>query len=158
MRITLIKGIIAQNAVPNTNTAATVVILPSAGGTTNPAPGTYLLADASHYNIQAVPNSGWQFSHWTICGTNAIHGSSPVNWNPTDNPYNVNHGYGDVYRYQAVFVPIGSSTEPTPTPTSTTAGTVGGMSNEMLIIIGLAVVIVFLLIALAVVYAGRRHK
>lgn len=139
--------------------AAIIVIFPSAGGTTIPAPGTYALADASSFNLTAMPNSGWQFSHWTICGTNASHGTAPVNWDPTDNPYNVNHGYGDVYRYQAVFTPIGSTTEPTATPTATptSGGTIAGMDTNTVIIIGLVVVIVVILIAFGI-YAARRKK
>jgi hypothetical protein len=85
--------------------AAIVIIFPSAGGSTIPAPGTYALADASSFNLTAMASNGWQFSHWTICGTNTSHGTAPVNWTPTDNPYNVNHGYGDTYRYQAVSLP-----------------------------------------------------
>jgi hypothetical protein len=143
----------------NLKTAAIVIIYPSAGGTTVPAPGTYALADASNFNLKATPDSGWQFSHWTICGTNASHGATPVNWTPTDNPYNVNHGYGDTYRYQAIFTPIGSTTTPTtaPTATSTTGGVIAGMSNEMLIIVGLVVVIIVLLVGFGI-YAARRHK
>jgi hypothetical protein len=95
--------------------AAIVQILPSAGGTTIPNAGTYALANAEKFDLIAMPNEGWKFLHWTICGTDTGHGSSPTNWSPTDNPYNVNHGYGATYIYQAVFVPVGS-TEPTPTP------------------------------------------
>jgi hypothetical protein len=32
---------------------------------------------------------------------------------PTENPYNVNHGYGNMFSYQTVFAPSGT-TEPTP--------------------------------------------
>jgi hypothetical protein len=144
-----------QNLPNNLATAAIVVVLPSAGGSTTPAQGTYALADATSLMLTATPTSGWEFSHWTICGTSTDHGGAPVNWAPTDNPYNVNHGYGYTYYYQAVFNPIGS-TEPTPvgaTPTPTVS--VGGMSTEMLIIIGLVVVIVVLLIAFAL-FAMRR--
>jgi hypothetical protein len=143
----------------NLRTAAIVIIYPSAGGVTTPAPGTYALADASNFNLYAIPNSGWQFSHWTICGTNASHGATPVNWTPTDNPYNVNHGYGDTYRYQAIFTPTGSSPQPTNAPTATpaTGGTIAGIANEMWIIIGLVVVIVVLLIAFGVYATRRRH-
>jgi hypothetical protein len=144
-----------QNLPTNMATAAIVVVLPSAGGTTDPPQGTYALADATQLMLKATAQSGWQFSHWTICGSSTNHGGEPVNWTRTANPYNVNHGYGYTYYYQAVFTPVGS-TEPTPvgaTPTPTVS--VGGLSNEMVIIIGLVVVIVVILIAFAL-FAMRR--
>jgi hypothetical protein len=100
-------------AVTNFATAATVVVLTSAGGTTSPVPGTYALADASAMELRAIPESGWVFSHWIISGPNLSHGGYPYTATPTDNPYNVNHGYGNRFAYQAVFTPEGS-TEPTP--------------------------------------------
>ncbi len=127
----------------NLSTAAIVVIFPSAGGTTIPAPGTYALADATSFNLTAMPTSGWRFDHWTICGDNASHGTAPVNWDPTDNPYNVNHGYGAVYRYQAVFAPI-SSTSPSPSPTIA----------EIPVLAGIA----FLLALIPVVVLAKRRK
>ena len=45
------------------------------------------------------------------------HGAYSFTDTPTDNPYNVNHGYGNTYTYQAVFTPVSSSTSPTPTST-----------------------------------------
>lgn len=139
------------------STAAIVVIFPSAGGTTIPAPGTYALANAENLNLLAIPDEGWEFSHWTICGNPTPHGSEPINWTPIDNPYNVNHGYGDIYRYQAVFTPIGGDTdEPTPTPTSTDTGSMVGLSTEMWIIIALVVVIIVILIGFGI-YASRRR-
>jgi len=98
----------------NMGTAAIVVVLAGAGGTTTPAPGTYALADATALELKATPSSGWQFSHWVIAGPNLSHGGYPFTATPTDNPYNVNHGYGNTYSYQPVFTPVGS-TEPTPT-------------------------------------------
>ncbi len=142
----------------NLQTAAIVVIYPSAGGTTVPAPGTYAIDNATNLMLTATATSGWQFSHWTICGTSTNHGGAPADWAPTANPYNVNHGYGYTYYYQAVFTPTGS-TEPTPvgaTPTPN-GGTVGGLSMEMVIIIALVVVIVIILIAFGV-FAMRRNK
>ena len=98
----------------NMATAAIVVVLTGAGGTTVPAPGTYALADATALNLTATPASGWTFSHWVISGPNLSHGGYPFTATPTDNPYNVNHGYGSTFSYQAVFTPTGT-TEPTPT-------------------------------------------
>jgi len=133
--------------------AAIVVILPSAGGTTNPPPGTYALANAENFDLTAVPNDGWQFSHWTICGFDTGHGNYPTNWNPTDNPYNVNHGYSATFAYQAVFVPIGTTE---PTPTSTPGATMGGLSTEMWIIIALVVVIIVMLVVFGVFLSKRK--
>jgi hypothetical protein len=98
----------------NLATAAIVVVLAGAGGTTVPGPGTYALADATALNLQATAKDGWTFSHWVIYGPNLSHGGYPFSATPTDNPYNVNHGYGNTFSYQAVFVPTGT-TEPTPT-------------------------------------------
>jgi hypothetical protein len=146
-----------QNLPTNIASAALVVVLASAGGTTSPAPGTYALADATQMMLTATPQSGWQFSHWTISGSSTDHGGAPVDLTPTANPYNVNHGYGYTYNYQAVFTPVGSAT-PTPAgATPTPPVTVGGMSMEMVIIIGLVVVIVILLIAFAL-FAMRKRK
>lgn len=136
--------------------AAIVVVLASAGGTVSPAPGTYALANAVSLNLQATAQSGWQFSHWTISGSSTDHGGAPVNLTPTDNPYNVNHGYGYTYYYQAVFTPVGGSV-PTPTPSSSTGGSIGGLSSDMLIIIALVVVIVVILAAFGA-YAYRKNK
>jgi hypothetical protein len=133
-------------------TAAIVVIYASAGGTTIPSPGTYALANAEAFNLTAMPYDGWQFSHWAISGTDVSH-SSPVNWNPTDNPYNVNHGYGETYDYQAVFIPIGTA-EPTPTPTSTSNASMD-ISASLWIIIGLVIVIIVILIIFGI-YAYKK--
>jgi len=132
--------------------SAIVVVLSSAGGTTNPAPGTYALANAEKFDLTAIPNDGWQFSHWTISGYDTGHGTSPTNWMPTENPYNVNHGYGATFTYQAVFAPEGTAE---PTPTSTPSETTGGMSIEMWIIIALVIVIVVMLIGFGL-YESRR--
>jgi hypothetical protein len=44
---------------------------------------------------------------------------------PTDNPYNVNHGYGNMFSYQAVFTPSGT-TESTPSaPEFSSAAAIG---------------------------------
>ena len=154
---TLVQPPPGQPVPVNLASVAIVVVLPSAGGTTVPAPGTYALENATALDLKATPNSGWQFVHWTISGDITGHGTSPLTLTPTDNPYNVNHGYGDTYRYQAVFVPTGGS-EPTPagsTPTPTPGGTLGGMSTDTWIIIGLVVVIIVILIAFGV-YAMKK--
>jgi hypothetical protein len=142
---------------PSFENAAIVVVLPSVGGTTNVAPGTYALPDATDFNLRATANSDWQFSHWAISGDITNHGSSPLNLTPTDNPYNVNHGYGSTYYYQAVFTPVGGSATPTPSPTPSTNAPIGGFSNETWIIIGLVVVIIVILIGFGA-YTARLKK
>ena len=158
-QVTIAPVFIAPDPIPgytrpsDLRNSAIVVILPSAGGTTIPAPSTYALANAEKFDLRAIPNEGWQFSKWTICGTDTRHGNSPTNWNPTDNPYNVNHGYGATYVYQAVFVPIGT-TEATPTPTP--SGTTTGMTNETLIIIALVIVIIVIIIGFGAYMTKRK--
>lgn len=139
--------------VTDLSNAAIVVVLPASGGITIPPPGTYAMANAENLDLIAMPSDGWEFAHWTIYGVDTGHGAAPANWNPTNNPYNVNHGYSATYSYQPVFTPVGT-TEPTPTPMPT--GTIGGMSTETWIIIGLVVVIIVILIGFGI-YASRRH-
>lgn len=105
----------AAPTVPVTNfaTAAIVVVLAAVGGTTTPAAGTYALADATSLNLQANAASGFTFDHWVIGGEPMNHGAYSFTDTPTDNPYNVNHGYGNTYTYQPVFKPTSSTTSPT---------------------------------------------
>jgi hypothetical protein len=102
----------------NLTNAAVVVILPAAGGTTIPRAGAYAFTNATAFNITAMPDNGWTFAHWVISGnTNVSHGGAPFTTEPTDNPYNVNHGYGETYYYQPVFTQSGASTSPGPSTT-----------------------------------------
>lgn len=89
----------------NMATAAIVVVLASVGGTTSPLPGTYALADATSFQLKATPTSGFTFDHWVIGGTPLTHGAYAFTDTPTDNPYTVDHGYGNTYTYLAVFKP-----------------------------------------------------
>ncbi len=96
------------------SSAAIVIVLAGVGGTTDPTPGSYAFSNATSLDLKATPDSGWMFSHWVISGeTNMDHGGAPVNLEPTDNPYNVNHGYGATYYYQPVFT---QTSNPTPSP------------------------------------------
>ena len=96
---------------------AIVVILAAVGGTTSPPPGTYAVANATSLDLTATPVSGFKFDHWVIGGAQAgAHGSYSFTATPTDNPYNVNHGYGNTYSYQPVFSP---TTVPEFSPVST---------------------------------------
>ena len=144
---------------PDISTAAIVVVLAASGGTTNPPPATYALADATQLILTAIPDNGWEFSSWVISGfpIEGAHGQFPFDPTPTDNPYTVNHGYGNAYSYQPIFTPIGDTGPPdgaTPTPTP---GPIGGLSTDTVIIISLIVVIIILVIAFGV-YAARQKR
>ncbi|MGA3059531.1 MAG: hypothetical protein ABSD92_04085 [Candidatus Bathyarchaeia archaeon] len=95
-------------------TNAIVVLVAATGGTTSPPPGYYSMTDATNLNITAIPASGFTFDHWVIGGTPMNHGAYSFTDTPTNNPYNVNHGYGNTYYYQPVFDPISTATSPTP--------------------------------------------
>lgn len=108
----------------NLANAAIVVLLPAAGGSTIPREGAYAFTNATAFNITAMPLNGWTFSHWVISGNTSVsHGGAPVNLEPTDNPYNVNHGYGETYYYQPVFTASGS---PGPSPSASSQPTHAG--------------------------------
>jgi hypothetical protein len=108
---------VIQQAIPSTPTtdyshAAIVVVLAAVGGSTTPAAGTYALANAASFNLKATPSTGFVFDHWVIGGSLTGHGAYSFTDTPTDNPYNVNHGYGSTYSYQPVFR-LTSSPSPT---------------------------------------------
>ena len=100
----------------------TVVMLPSVGGTTTPAPGAYPLATATFTQLTATPDSGWKFDHWVIGGGYngpLSHGGYAFTDTPTDNPYTVGHQGSYTYSYQAVFSPVSSSSSsPSSSPTT----------------------------------------
>lgn len=92
-------------------TNAIVVILSSVGGTTTPKAGSYALADASQLKLTATPTSGFKFDHWVIGGSPLTHGAYNFTGTPTDNPYTVDHGYGNTYTYLPVFSPTNAVPE-----------------------------------------------
>jgi len=133
--------------VTNYATAAIVVVLAAVGGTTSPVSGTYALENATQLNLTATPSSGWKFDHWVIGGSPLTHGAYSFTDTPTDNPYNVNHGYGNTYTYQPVFSP--TSTSPTPTPT------IPEFSTQATIIIAVLLVSVSIIFG---AYTYRKRK
>jgi len=48
----------------------TLTITTTAGGTTEPAPGTYTYTACSTVQVTAIPSSGYVFDHWELNGTN----------------------------------------------------------------------------------------
>ena len=68
------------------------------------------MVNAGSLNLTATANTNWKFDHWVISGAPlTTHGLYNYTLTPTDNPYNVNHGYGNTYSYQPVFSPTGSA-------------------------------------------------
>jgi hypothetical protein len=49
----------------------TLTITAAAGGTTNPAPGTYTHSGGTVVQVTAMPNSGYRFDHWVLDGSPA---------------------------------------------------------------------------------------
>jgi len=118
----------------NMATDAIVVVLAGVGGTVSPPPGTYALASASSFYLTAKADSGWVFDHWVIAGTPLNHGVYSLTLTPTNNPYYVDHGYGNTYSYQPVFSPTSTTASPTPT--------INEFSSASAVILALIMVIV----------------
>jgi hypothetical protein len=110
---------------------ATVVVLSSVGGTTDPAPGTYTYPEGETITLTATPNEGFEFLYWIISGNYiTTHNQPPLivpeiylndpNWVPdlpqpdrsgidnvvlTQERLDIICGYGYTFSYQAVFAP-----------------------------------------------------
>ncbi len=131
--------------IPTTNAAPTsdaiVTVLDSIGGTTNPMSGTYHYANGTNIHLQATANSGYSFQYWVAVGTDG---------HPTtisDNPTNIDCGFGYTYSYQAMFAPAG---------TSTSNGSIPNL--YFYAIIAVLVIIAIIGLALAVMYRGKAKK
>ena len=145
----LAVAVLSQNA--NVTRAqsdvAVVIVMPTLGGTTNPVAGEYSYANGTNIIIQAIPDSGYVFSHWLISGdlfpghtaSQAIPSQiiNPDTGEPevfprvptnlaidaltfTANPANITCGYGYTYTYTAMFAAV-NATNPNPTPAPTEA-------------------------------------
>jgi PKD repeat protein len=81
----------------------TLTITTTAGGTTNPAPGTYTYASGSSVNVTATPYNNYKFVRWVLDGSNV-----------TDNPITVqmngNHTLNAVFMLLTYRLTIVSST------------------------------------------------
>lgn len=78
---------------------ATVIVLASIGGTTDPVPGTTTYADGTSVTFTATPDSAYVFQNWVI---DTAAGSSVVPENPVTLPVQA----GTTYNVQAVFAPL----------------------------------------------------
>jgi hypothetical protein len=93
------EPVFAPTTAPPATSDAIVNVLDSIGGNTNPTPGTYYYRNGSTINLQATPDSGYTFQYWVAVGEDG----HPTTI--TDNPTNINCGYGYTYSYQAMFAP-----------------------------------------------------
>jgi hypothetical protein len=136
----LLAAFVSVNA--QTTDQAVVIVLPSAGGTTVPAPGNYTYNANETINLEAIPDAGFSFAYWVVSGeltpghTGQYGGfftdpetgeviQLPRPGTPsaidslvfTANPANITCGYGYTYAYQAVFsLSGGPVVTPTPPP------------------------------------------
>jgi hypothetical protein len=124
-------------------TEATVIVMPTVGGSVTPAAGMYTYANGTVIRISATPDAGYKFSYWLVTG-NTIPGhttqiSTIVDDNGnvigqiprpstsgidsltfTANPASITCGYGYTYTYTAIFEKLASaSPSPTATPVAT---------------------------------------
>ena len=109
--------------------ASGVIMLPAAGGTTNPTPGTYFYTNSSTLTLIATPYQGFRFLRWVIQGSTVSADNVPPIYlpdNETDitglpppaqygesttltlssNPLYMLCGYGYTYSFQPVFEPV----------------------------------------------------
>lgn len=136
------EPVFVPTTAPPPTSDAVVTVLQSVGGNTNPQPGTYRYANGTRINLQATPDSGYDFVYWVAVGEDG-HPSTI-----SDNPTNIDCGYGYTYSYQPMFAPAGATTT-----------TAGGIPAEYLyaIIVVLAVIAV-IGVAAALVFRSRRPK
>ncbi len=64
----------------------TLIIDSTVGGTTHPSPGTYTYENGTVVSVIAIPEEGYQFSHWLLNGTTLT--DNPINITMTSN-YNL---------------------------------------------------------------------
>jgi hypothetical protein len=135
MLLSALAVALGPNALAQDNEATVVVLVsPEEGGTTDPAPGTYIYQDGEVDILTATPNDGYEFVHWIIQGgyenennlPPLIYPIDPNTGEPitsiplpnrvastvtyesiivTQNPLAIVCGYGYTFSYTAVFIP-----------------------------------------------------
>ena len=61
---------------PPASYALTVSFSPQQGGTTDPAPGTYIYQTGQLLTVTALPSTGWSMGHWLVNGNSAGNATS----------------------------------------------------------------------------------
>jgi hypothetical protein len=134
------EPVFTPTTAPPATSEAVVVVVDAIGGTTNPGPGTYYYLDGSTISLSATPNSGYDFVYWVAVGEDG---------HPTtisDNPTNVQCGYGYTYSYQAMFAPEGAA-QPS-----------AGVPMEYIAIIVVLAIVAVIAVVAAVMFRGKSKK
>ena len=127
---------------PPSEDNAVVVVLSATGGTTDPGPGTYTYLPDQTIDLEATPDSGFDFQYWIATGTVPGHDAILL-----DSKLAINCQAGYAYSYQPVFTPVGS----------TTSG--GGVPAEYFYAIIIILVIIAVIgIGAALMYRGRSKS
>jgi hypothetical protein len=94
----------------------TLVITATAGGTTNPAPGTHIYVYGTMVNITASPDTGYYLDHWELDGAN-VGGANPIHIT-VNNDHTLHavfeYGPSPTYYTLNITVTAGGTTNPTP--------------------------------------------
>jgi PKD repeat protein len=89
----------------------TLTITTTAGGTTDPAPGTYVYASGSSVVVTATPDTNYKFIHWEIDGSNITDNPITVFM---DNDYTL-HAVFQLLTYRLTILgSTGGTTDPVP--------------------------------------------
>jgi predicted secreted protein len=104
----------------------TLTIAATAGGTTNPTPGTYITTIGTVVTVNATPYANYLFDHWTL-ETNGIFVNSTTN--PIPVTMNANHSLQAFFTPSYTLTittqpPIGGTTSPLPGTYINSSGTV----------------------------------
>jgi hypothetical protein len=125
----MIKNVTLASALPSNvihfaqiYLAPTLTINATAGGTTDPTPGTYTYSSGTVINVTASPNTDYLFDHWELDGSNV---GAP---DPISITMNTNHTLEAVFVLRSYTLTItvtdGGTTDPTPGTRIYSSGTV----------------------------------
>jgi hypothetical protein len=131
---------------------ATLIILPSIGGTTNINPGVYNIT-AGKIMLAATAEEGFYFGHWVISGHMKDHSERSffTNNSTLTNPLVVTCTQGNVYRFQAIFTASEKLTyEDLPKGIA--------LTNDIETIVFLGAITFFEAVILSTIYIRHRKK
>lgn len=104
-------------------TTHTLTITATAGGTTSPAPGSYLWSTGDVASVTAIPNTGWAFDHWELDGNN-IGATNPISITMYQDHSLRAVFYPFEYYTLTITATVGGTTDPAPGSYTYATGTV----------------------------------